>query len=831
MLLGICVSSPALGNDWQCVDEEIDGSLLRRCSPTMTAPGNVTPAPAKIAPKLLTQPSATDNPPDPAGKNAEPDDSAAAGKTLDESFNGSACNQPNTELEDQQGHPPAQSEFGELPIYSTANEASLEKGVAHFSGEVHFSSGDIDLHADRADYFVDSQEVKLEGNIIVANPTGSISGNAASINLESGSQEIIAAKYMIRKGNVRGKADRITVDSNDVARIENGSYTRCTPENKVWEVRASDITLNPNRGQGRAKHARLKFYGTPVFYLPYAQFPIGDQRQSGFLFPKFSDTESGADISLPYYLNLAPNFDATVSARYKAKHGYLTEAETRWLNRFDRWTVGGSYIDGDESQNDEDRWLINAEERGSLGDHIRTSIDYTKVSDSEFLRDLNTTSLSINRASQLSQTFNVSYQSLDWYAGSSVQLYQSIDPSLEPEESPYEQLPTVWLNYQPAAKPFRITPAAELRYSQFENDVLVEGDRSYGHVSLAYPLPLHALRLNPSIGYQYQHYNLDNNTTMLSDEELGVGSTYGRFEINTRFENNSPETYKSLEPSLTYLYREITDGRQDASELSIFDSSTNSFDHYQLDALSQFVGYDVVEETNQLAFTISQHRHSRKTASNTSITLGQILYFQTPDPTSLTATVAGNEKRRSNIVGQFRHSRQHWQGVTSVQWDSEENLVQQAYAGIRFRSGKAYLGGNHSNGARQIHPEKRNIINIGYNFRRANRDFSLLAENIEQADISMVGYLNPQWGIFGKYQYDLENQRVTESLGGIEYDSCCVQLRLVFRDAIIYDPLNPQLDDRDQNILLQIEFKGLIGVGRSLENALSESIHGYQNNF
>ena len=89
--------------------------------------------------------------------------------------------------------------------------------------------------------------------------------------------------------------------------------------------------------------------------------------------------------------------------------------------------------------------------------------------------------------------------------------------------------------------------------------------------------------------------------------------------------------------------------------------------------------------------------------------------------------------------------------------------------------------------------------------------------------------ISPQWRIIARWNQDLIRDRVVEALAGLEYQSCCWSIRLAARrwvnDADIFSA--DKVEEKD-GMYLQIQLKGLAGIGQSLEGLLQDSIIGYQ---
>lgn len=742
---------------------------------------------------------------------------------------------PNFKLLAQQNTEATTIEFSTTPylIETIADSASLQEDKALFKGNVEFNYQQIQLFADEAIYENLTQRILLTGNIKIINQLTTISGEKASLNLLANISKVKQAYYEIERDKaqhtfIRGSAEEIVLLKDQSTTIKQGSYTQCKPENKIWEVEAKEISLDQNKGQGYAKHAVLKIKNTPILYTPYAQFPIGDKRQSGFLFPKLSDTSNGFDVSVPYYLNVASNIDATLSPRYKVNTGYITEAEIRWLNHFDNWTLSGGYIDKDESENDKSRWIINLKEEGNLQDKFFSRIDFTEISDIDYLRDIDTANLNLNRQNLLNQSAEFSFKSYELNAGINIQKYQSLDNS-ETEnntiDTTIEILPEAYIHYQKQDKPFSILPSLEIRYGEFEknNDTI---QRSNVALNITYPMQLSGLSIKPHIGTVYLEHRSDNNSNLTVNNEsitanqAGIDSSI-QFQKTIR-DSKGLKTH-ILEPRLAFFHRETNRTQKNRF---LLDSDWTTLSTDRLYTTDRFSGYDILEETSQITASLKHSHVDYDGLEKLSLTLGQIFYLDSLSQERDSLLNLGDRGSKesalfSSFSSQFNTS---WKTLSSISWDTDNNKILQGDFVLRYRQ----------NGKTFSHNPQQTLFNLRYNYLADDLSTSTLKNNIEQTDLSIVRYLNSQWGLFGRSQYDISNDRFNEQLAGIEYNNCCIQLRLVYRDALIYtsDDTEDSLDreSRDKGFFLQIELKGLAGVGRTVESMLENTIFGFKQN-
>ena len=708
----------------------------------------------------------------------------------------------------------------ELPIEASAGSTSMQGSLAVFEHNVLVTQGDISLQADKVTYAVETEQLELNGNVVVRTSAAAFGGSSASVNMNKNTSIINDANYIVHQQHIRGSANKISANANGNIQIDNGSYTQCSPDSQLWALDAGKITLNKESGQGTARHAKLKIKNIPIVYVPYAQFPIGEARQSGLLFPSLSDSSSGVDITLPYYINIASNIDATLAPRYNAERGYITEAEGRWLNQFDQWVISGAYVDNDKlfTQSDNGRrWIVNIKEQGQFAKNFFSHIDYTRISDNDYLRDLNTTSLSISRKTHLNQRAAFNFYGNHWSAGLNIQQYQTLNNSDVSSNidiiKPFEKAPEFWLGYESPATPFRLGSNIHLRYSNFDHDEFDTGTRNFGEININYPMQWGGIRLAPSIGVQHLAYNLDSSFNNVLDDTPSITAPQAQIKFDMVFEKNNA-TRRTLEPGIFYIYRDAD--QQDTFPL--FDTSLLTINRNQLTRNSAFSGYDRLEDTHQAALYLT-HRHFNTRGQETlAATFGQIHYFQDATTAANLFNTRNNDSDSSAIITDIKAKLgSAWQSHITALWDSNDNQLEEGSMSLRYRSK------NSDNDAKR--PAR--IANLGYHYRQADNRLSLLENDIEQADLSFVTPLSHRWAFIGRYQYDTTQDRTNESLAGIEYNNCCIKLRVIYRDGLVYRGTGIE-NERDRSVFLQIELKGLFGVGNTLENILDESILGYR---
>ncbi|MGI9295905.1 MAG: LPS-assembly protein LptD, partial [Pseudomonadales bacterium] len=710
--------------------------------------------------------------------------------------------------------PEANDEPETSPVRGLADSTQLDgESAAYFSGDVRIEEGYRRLSSDDAAFNRETKIITLEGNVVVREPGLLIRADRAVVDQENGSGLLEPADYLLHKEHVRGTADRLRRKEDETLVLEQASYTLCEPNNNSWQLRASRIAIDQDEGVGTARHARVNIKGVPVFYSPYLQFPIDDRRRSGFLWPSYSNTSIGGfDVSIPYYFNLAPNYDATITPRYISSRGWITETEARYLNSKSSWVVGGTYLNDDESSGD-DRWLAAVRESGRLTNNWSTLIEFTRVSDDEFFNDLSTVGLDVKRETHLDQLALAQFNNADWRVFGKLQQFQTIEPTILPANRPYKLLPQLNGARTQTNAPFELQYLLNGQYTYFDHEERTRGHRIYAETGISYPMEWLAGFVKPTAKIKHASYSLDKVTTFGADEVPDANKepdyTIPLFNIDSGlyFERelalDENPFIQTLEPRLYYLY--VND--QNQADVPLFDTTPLTFNYSQLFREDRFTGHDRVGDANQLTLGVTTRFIDDDTgAERLSASVGQIFYFDDrtvivdndPDPgTASTSQIAGE------MV--FKPDRD-LRLASSVLWDSRQDKINEGGVDIQYLPGSKML------------------FNIGYRYRRDSPvvlpDGQVTRDTIEQSDFSAVFPISKRWQGYMRWQYDLRNHNTIEDLAGLQYSDCCWDLRLVYQRAL--DSTN----EREHAVYLQFVLRGLGRLGDKIDRILDRSIVG-----
>ena len=715
------------------------------------------------------------------------------------------------------------TEPGSTDVQVSADQSSSDNEELSFSGDVSVIQGNRSLRADTVQFDRNQQVTTAQGSISYREPGVALLGD--SFEYDSGSREakITDARFALHQTHMSGTANTLERQSTGHISIDEGAMTFCAPNDPLWFIKGDDITIDPAKGMAVVKHATLEVSGIPVFYVPWITFPINDERKTGLLFPSIgSDTRGGLDYTQPIYFNLAPNYDATYAPRYIGERGLLHQGQGRWLNPYiGKWDVTGQYIDSDDKYRDEinpedgTRWLVGVQQRGQFGPSWRTTIDYSKVSDPDYVRDLDNSTLSSQRQTALMQLGQIDYLGADWLVSIQAQQFQSLADDIR---NNYKKLPQVTAQYRGDAVWGGLQPIGLLQYSNFDSDaVRVTGERVYAEAGVTYPMSWTWGFLRPTVKYRALQYKLDelrNLPEAEPDAGSGVFSLDGGLIFERQTSLGGKGMTQTLEPRVFYLYSQY----EEQSGQPDFDTAELTFSYNQLFRDTRFSGHDRLDDANQLALGLTTRFFAdRDGRERMNASIGQLFYFRDREVRLGRRDPALTESTSATALEFNWLPSDAWTFRSSLLYDTNDN---------RFDAASIQLNHRPGNGK---------VFNIGYTLREPPP--SLLNRPVtEQANISAYYPLGNNWRIFGALEYSLEADEAVEDMVGFEYDGCCWQARLLYMRYIdtaggfVPDFSDPNLE-RENAVQFQFALKGMGGFGRRVENLLTDMIRGFNDRY
>ncbi|MCK5876497.1 MAG: LPS-assembly protein LptD, partial [Candidatus Marithrix sp.] len=437
-------------------------------------------------------------------------------------------------------------------IQIEADEVIVQEklGTSTFEGDVFLQRADQILITPNITYDRNSDTISAKQRFHYWDKNFIING--ASAELQSKERGIMSdVKYWLLNRRARGQAKKIIKKSEDIINLEQTNYTTCDSHKEVWYLSADTMTLDNLKEEGTATHATVRLLGVPVFYFPYLSFPIGNKRKSGFLAPSMgSSDETGTEFSIPYYFNLAPNYDATITPRVMSRRGVLLETELRYLTKKTKGQLELEYLSSD-SASGENRSLAVFKHQGYITKNLLAIFDINKVSDRRYFEELGT-NLSVASITHLEQRGDLYYIGNGWLGIGRVQKFQTL--SQDPAARPYQRLPQLLLQTKlpEINKQLNIELNAEL--VRFERDVenSVVGDRLDLQSSFSWPRRTSGTFIVPKLSLRYTSYNLGNIDTDNNNPDrllYTLSADSGLF-----FERDIFNLVQTLEPRIFYRY-------------------------------------------------------------------------------------------------------------------------------------------------------------------------------------------------------------------------------------------------------------------------------------
>ncbi len=687
------------------------------------------------------------------------------------------------------------------PLELSADQALFDKqGISLLSGHVEIQQGNRKLTANRALYDYGQRTVRASGAVRYRDGSVEITGESARIELQANTGSFDSVEYRLPEHHAHGTASRLEKIDQTTLQLQQVNYTTCNPGHIDWQLRADKIRLDRSRMMGVARDVSVRFKNVPFFYFPYLVFPIADKRLSGFLMPDISVnlSKNSADVAIPYYWNIAPNLDATITPRVIDRRGLMLGAEFRYLTATSSGQIEGKYLEDDRMYGDT-RALLRLRHRSRFNPYWSGTVEYNYVSDEDYFIDMGD-SFNPNTTTHQERRLTLSYRDSDWSFSGTALSYQI----LQGTPPPYQKLPQLKLQYVGSQKENSINYHLTTEFTYFDDNARnPTGSRFDISPGVSYPMHTLATYIIPRLTLHHTRYLLDNRPAGMASAPTrtlpAISVDSGVFLERLAHWGNSA-MLQTLEPRLFYLY--IPYRRQ--NQLPLFDTAAYTFDYAQLFRENRFTNADRINDANQLSIGLtSRLLQNNNGAERLKASIGQIIYFS-DRRVSLddTGETAGQSDLAAELKASFSN---HWSIGSSLLWDpqSERNR--------RFSSRLQYKR------------DARHLFTIDY---RHQYDPVNGSYRYKRFDISGTWAINPRWHLLAHWDYDLDSEHTRETLFGFGYDSCCWGIRLVSREF-----RKESEAELDRAIFVNLELKGLSNInGKRIDALLKDGILGYEVN-
>ncbi len=764
-------------------------------------------------------------------------------------------------------------------ITSTSDDLSVDlaNGFSILTGNVDVHMGDRELQADQITHDRTSNTMNAVGQVRFRNPIVMVQGDAGRYGDEGAL--FSHAQFRFEQQPGYGQAEQISWTPDNVIVVRNVVYTSCPPPKADWRMRAREMTLDTGAGQGVGRGVRLEVENIPLLYLPWISFPLSDARKSGFLFPEVSTSSpNGFTVAAPWYWNIAPNQDATITPTVYALRGIDMGLQYRYLSQSDSGTFNGNILPDDQRFGEKDRTYVQLLNRLKLPFNTLLDLDVANVSDVQYFEDF-TQGTESTSTPFLPRRLLVSHRDDIWNLRAQLQSYQTLDTvNLVEPDRPYMELPRItaqgawspkrWplvtlsldsevVDFTRSCRPFSATvlvtdangqstitpkPGVDcdaIQDAQFPLSAAVNGWRLNARPQAGLDISGPGYFFRPSVGFDLTQYELqDVSQSERTQYELinhrPLDSSPGRalpiVDIDTglQFERQTSASEGrsvTFEPRVMYVYIPY----RDQSSLPVFDSATPDLNTIELFRPNRFVGIDRIGDSNSLTVGATTQWFSNASGARyLSATLAEVFYLQQPQVTAPDQTLEPHST--SSLIAEINLTAyRHWNIQADVASNPSRNGIEQTELMAQ------YLANNQS------------VVNVGYLYRSGV---------LQQVDGSAAWPVSHHWDIYARAVYSLyrapamtnviapANPPVNpaivtitpaarpgsiEDFVGVQYRGSCWRIR-----AIAQHSISTRTGQSDTGVSLQVELTGLssvgnggVGTGSGVSTFLEQSIRGY----
>lgn len=725
------------------------------------------------------------------------------------------------------------------------NVSFYRQGQSKLSGDVEIRQTNRILTAQTAYIYRDDKtgqvnKIELMGQVKYIEPGQMIIARKATLNPQDYSGQIDDVLYRLNLAGdalpAWGRASLIERFANKDYLLKQTTYTTCVPQDKAWHIEADSIALDQTNDIGVARHAKLFLHDVPIVYAPYLSFPTSKKRKSGFLFPTIgSSNVGGFDFSLPYYWNIAPNYDATFIPHLYSKRGMMLGGQLRFLTEHSLGMMNARFLPNDQAYKrflfnnrkqfpqlqdaSTNRWSAQVQDLTHLTPNLLMRINFQEVSDDYFLQDFSN-NLAVLTERQLLRQGDLIYTTDNWLFRGSVQSYQTLQPiNQTPVSDIYERLPqlTALGNYDELPFNGHVTLISE--YDQFHwpgrSPILnPQGPRYYLNPVLSLPQIKPWGYVTPTFEFVGRYYDVQGISVLSNnhrDSSLPRVSVDSGLYFDRQVSLMHHAMTQTLEPRLYYLYVPW----QNQTTFPVYDSAYMIFNMDQLFRNNRFSGYDRIGDSNQLAYGLTSRWLANDSGlEKASVALGQIRYFRdrrvqlcqspagycvdSPYTLGFLSPVEDYSPLASRATYQFNRA---WGVTGDYVWDPATHGTNNGHIDFHYQPGLNHL------------------LSFGYTYL-VNGDLTQVATSglqknpLHQATVGYAWPVNERWSTLGAYSYNISKRYEMMSFLGIQYDSCCWALRVVGGRAFqsLSNQLRPQYNN---NIYLQFLLKGLGTIGNN----------------
>ena len=659
-------------------------------------------------------------------------------------------------------------------------------GVIHLQGAAEILQPQSTLSANTIEGIPDKY-YRASGNVTLRSENQLIRSSSSYIgNNDNEPTKFNDAKLLSYDSGARVAAKSLSHSQEGVVFIEEGFFTTCEPNQESWKLYGSSIELDTKSGFGTAKHVQIRIGELPVFYFPWLRFPINNTRQTGLLFPSFGFSGSnGLSISAPFYWNIAPNYDATITPQFIQKKGEGVDLEFRHLSPYGQTVYEQStFFDDAEGQ----QTLLKLTSAQKFNQHFKAGFLLEDNPTDNKFPEANSTS--IGEKDHYERSAYISFNNGNFFNKLTYLTFQTPNTSTD---QPFEWLPRIDSSYRLANSILAINIDAQYTdfYDPAEDNF--DGQRTALNEDIKLDLNGDWWSLTPGVLTQYRDYNLHSYSNN-SDSNVSVGHITSYVDSSLMFErqflNNQTRWRQTLQPRLSYLNSPF----QEQSQIPNFDTSEPTMTYEQAFSHNRFNGNDRIGDTEQVTLGLESRLYDENNNEKWAFKAGQIFYLEdryVGIDGNTDKNTAIDDAKRSDLLTSANYNGNRYSLTGNLNYNLDDDQVNLAQL------------------IASMEPVDDIKINLSYLYSINNTDSD---DDAKQASIGTIFPINRNWSMFTQYTYDFLRKDATKEIVGLGYENCCIKVSLSYQDWLNDD------NEFDRGIFLQFILRSLSSAGRANNN-------------
>ena len=693
------------------------------------------------------------------------------------------------------------SDGGAIFLRADRIDGTAEKFV-EAAGKVELRTRRETVLADWLRYDFASDEIWGKGDVLIRHGIDWITGPEVRFKRGTETGFFASPQFFVGENGARGSAAEIRFSGPDHYDATDARYTTCVAPREDWYIRMGELEVDKARMVGTGRDATVYFFGAPIIYSPWFEFPLSNDRKSGFLTPTTGLTGiRGFEYSQPYYLNLAPNYDATITPRVMTKRGVQLGGQGRYLFANGQGEASAEYLHNDHVTGT-NRYALASRHTQNL-DFLPGLVGYwnlNKVSDDTYFADLSDR-VGLTSQTTLPREGGFGYTNGPWQVLARAQGFQTLQDPTAPQPIPYNRVPQALVTLQELDWK-GLTFAGIGEYAYFRQPTLTTGQRVYAWPTVAWERQGAAWQVTARTGAHVREYDLNEkrpDAPAAFGYAIPISSVDGSLLFERDWNIAGQNFIQTLEPRAFYVYVPY----RNQSKAPVFDTAVDDFNFGQLFSVNRYLGNDRIGDANQLTLALTTRLLEPETgAERLRLAVGQRFYFQdqrvvlneSPRSAATSDALLGVEGRLSDA----------WAIIGLWQYNLDSSQTERLNAGLRYT------------------PAPGRVFNASYTYNRQYFDPTGKQSQLNQFDLSWQLPVNPNWTLLGRWNFSLIDNKTLEAVAGVEYNADCWALRLVGQR------LTTSSQTTTNSVYLQVELNGLARFGTNPLELLRRSVPGYQ---